>query len=113
MCLETASKRKMSSLDREELLRKATESTSLTHFLGIHNSSEPYMLYRISKETPKIYQYVKLSGRLLGLMISGERRLLCRSCGMLTNKLTEQYIIILQRERDLSEQTLGKFDTQF
>ena len=57
------------------------------------------MLYRISKETPKIYQYVKLSGRLVGLMFSGERRLLCRSCGMLTNKLTE-HILLFCKENE-------------
>ena len=110
-------KEKMSSLDREELLRKATESTSLTRFLGIHNSSEPYMLYRISKETPKIYQYVKLSGRLLGFMFSGERRLFCRSCGMLTNKLTE-HILLFCKENEffrnkLWESLIHRFGVYF
>ena len=86
--------KKWSSLGREQLLWKAVDSASLTRFLCIHNSPEPYLLYRVSKETPKIYQYDKLSARLLGLMFSGEHMAICCSCGN------------FQRERNLSEQTL-------
>ena len=43
-------KENMSSIGRDELLQKAVDSASLACFLGIHNSPEPYLLYRVRKE---------------------------------------------------------------
>ena len=87
-------KLKMSSLSRDELLLKANNSVSLSHFLDIHNSSEPYLLYKI-KEPPTIYEYGKLAVRLLGFMFSGIYFMVSRSCGHVTNKLTEHAILLL------------------
>ena len=89
MCL----KENISSIGRDELLQKAVNSAPY-RFLGIHNSPEPYLLYRVRNETPRIYKYVKLAARLLGLMFSGEHtKMICRSCGDLTNKITEHVLL--------------------
>ena len=90
---------KMSSLSRDELLLKANDSVSLSRFLDIHNSSEPYLLYKIIKETPRIYKYGKLAVSLLGFMFSGNYIMACRSCGDVTNKLTE-HAILFCKEND-------------
>ena len=85
---------KISSLSRDELLLKANDSVSLSRFLDIHNSSEPYLLYKIIKEFPTIYKYGKLAVRLLGFMFSDNYYIMvCRSCGDVTNKLTEHAIL--------------------
>ena len=82
---------KISSISRAELLLKANDSVSLSRFLDIHNSSEPYLLYKIIKETPTIYKYGKLAVRLLSFMFSGSYIMVCRSCGDVTNKLSMRY----------------------
>ena len=56
-------------------LQKAATAASLCSFLSIHNG--PYTLYKLSKEIPKLNEYVKLAVRLSGLLFSG--------CGYLTN----------------------------
>ena len=48
-------KEKMSSQSRNELLLKANDSASLSRFLKIRYSPEPYILYHIIRETPKLY----------------------------------------------------------
>ena len=90
---------KMSSLRRDELLLKANDSVSLSRFLDIQNSSEPYLLYKIIKEAPRIYKYGMLAVRLLGFMFSGNYIMVCRSCGDVTNKLTE-HAILFCKEND-------------
>ena len=82
----------MTSLSRDELLLKANDSVSLSRFLDIHNSSEPYLLYKSIQETPTIYKYGKLAVRLLGFMFSDNYIMVCRSCGDVNNKLTEHAI---------------------
>ena len=76
----------MSSQCRNELLLKA--NASLTRFLKIHDSPEPYILYHVIRETPKLYNYGKLAIRLLGFLFSGDYTMVCRSCGVITSKLT-------------------------
>ena len=63
---------KISSQCRNELLLKANDSASLTRFLIIHDSPEPYILYHVIRETPKLYNYGKLAIRLLGFLFSGD-----------------------------------------
>ena len=75
---------RMSSQCRNELLLKANDSASLTRFLKIHDSPEPYMLYHVVRETPKLYKYGKLAVRLLGFLFSGDYTMVCRSCGVVT-----------------------------
>ena len=96
---------------------KANDSVSLSRFLDIHNSSEPYLLCKIIKETPTIYKYGKLAVRLFGFMFSGSYIMVCRSCGDVTNKLTE-HAILFCKENDnfhtkLWQSLIHRFGTGF
>ena len=51
------------------------------------------MLYRVIRETPKLYEYGKLAVRLLGFLFSGDYTMVCRSCGVVTSKLTEHPLL--------------------
>ena len=98
-------KGKLSSQSRNESLLKANDSASLTRFLQIHDSPEPYILYHIIRETPKLYKNGKLAVRLFLFiylffvcvvcmwLFSGDYTMICRSCGVTTSKLTEHLIL--------------------
>ena len=104
-------------MTRDELLLKANDSVSLSRFRDIHNSSEPYLLYKIFKEAPTIYKYGKLAARLLGFIFSGNFIMVCRSCGDVTNKLMERSILYCKENDNvrtkLWQSLIHRFSTGF
>ena len=86
---------RMSSQCRNELLLKANDSASLTRFLKIHDSPEPYMLYHVIRETPKLCKW-QVSSPSIGFfcfLVIILWYIVCRSCGVVTNKLTEHLLL--------------------
>ena len=57
---------------RDDLLQRVNNSDALARLTNIPSSDKPYILYSISKETPK-YKNTKLAVRLLGPMFSGKK----------------------------------------
>ena len=78
---------------RDDLQQRVNNSDSLARFINIHSSDKPYFLYSISKETPKYYKNTKLAVHLLGLMLSGKKSMVYRSCGELSLTLTEHILL--------------------
>lgn len=108
---------KFLNVGRDTSLQRVSNSESFSRFMDIHSLDKPYILYDISKESRKYLKNTKLAVRLLGLMFSGKKCTICRSCGELSQTLTEHILLFCTACEDfrnkLWENMISRFGIKF
>ena len=82
-------------------------SMSFKKFLTIHNSSTPYMLWDICKESPNYSKYARLVAHLLGNMFTGARYYACKKCGQ-ENAAETKHLLMFCRCTEEFRNTCGE-----
>ena len=104
---------KLAIFTRQQYQVKSANSMSFKKFPTIHNSTSPYMLWDICKESPNYSKYARLATHLLGNMFTGARYYACHKCGQENAAQTKHLLMFCRCTEEFREHLWRKLIIRF